>query len=290
MSWFGKVLGGAFGFLMGGPLGAALGAALGHQIDQGGFELRLEGGDPEETLLLKMAFFRATFQIMGHIAKADGRVTPAEIEVARGIMDRMMLPEDWRVTAMRLYNEGKSEQFLFDSTVEQFRVAAQERIHLLRLFIALQMEAALADGALVADKERLLLRLCERLHFSRYEFYGIRARMEAERKFQAFGGRTRNQRAGNDHAHSRHQYQERQWQRYDPPLVRNSLDEAFKALGLRSSASVEEIKRAYRRQISQHHPDKLEATGASQERMQKATEETQKIQKAYEAIQKARRF
>ena len=238
MSWFGKVLGGAFGFLMGGPLGAALGAALGHQIDQGGFELRLEGGDPEETLLLKMAFFTATFQIMGHIAKADGRVTPAEIEVARGIMDRMMLPEDWRVTAMRLYNEGKSEQFLFDSTVEQFRVAAQERIHLLRLFIALQMEAALADGALAPDKERLLLRLCERLHFSRYEFYGIRARMEAERKFQAFGARTRHQRAGNDHAHSRHQYQERQWQRYDPPLARDQLDEAFKALGLRSSASV----------------------------------------------------
>ncbi|NBT46000.1 MAG: hypothetical protein EBT06_14085 [Gammaproteobacteria bacterium] len=120
-------------------------------------------------------------------------VTPAEIEVARGIMDRMMLPEDWRVTAMRLYNEGKSEQFLFDSTVETFRLAAQGRIHLLRLFIALQMEAALADGTLSPDQERLLLRLCERLHFSRYEFYGIQARMEAERKFQAFGARTRHQ-------------------------------------------------------------------------------------------------
>jgi DnaJ like chaperone protein len=114
--------------------------------------------------------------------------------------------------------------------------------------------------------------------------------MEAERKFQAFGARTRHQQRRSDQAHSGHQYQERQWQRYDPPLARDHLDEAFKALGLRSSASVEEIKRAYRRQISQHHPDKLEATGASQERMQKATEKTQKIQKAYEAIQKARRF
>ena len=290
MSWFGKVLGGAFGFLMGGPLGAALGAALGHQIDQGGFELRLEGGDPEETLVLKMAFFTATFQLMGHIAKADGRVTPAEIEAARGIMDRMMLPDDWRVTAMRLYNEGKSEQFLFDSTVEQFRVASKERIHLLRLFVALQMEAALADGALVPDQERLLLRLCERLHFSRYEFYGIRVRMEAERKFQACGTRPRYQESRNDETRSRHQYQERQWQRHDPRVGRNHLDEAFKALGLGSSASVEEIKRAYRRRISQHHPDKLEATGASLKEMQKATEETQKIQKAYEAIQKARHF
>ena len=35
MSWWGTVIGGAFGFLVGGPLGALLGAALGRNFDQG---------------------------------------------------------------------------------------------------------------------------------------------------------------------------------------------------------------------------------------------------------------
>ncbi len=35
MSWWGKVIGGTFGFVMGGPLGAVLGAALGNYFDNG---------------------------------------------------------------------------------------------------------------------------------------------------------------------------------------------------------------------------------------------------------------
>ena len=35
MSWWGKLVGGAFGFMLGGPLGAILGAALGHNFDKG---------------------------------------------------------------------------------------------------------------------------------------------------------------------------------------------------------------------------------------------------------------
>ena len=35
MSWWGKVVGGAFGFMLGGPLGALLGVALGSNFDRG---------------------------------------------------------------------------------------------------------------------------------------------------------------------------------------------------------------------------------------------------------------
>ena len=35
MAWWGKIIGGAFGFMLGGPLGALLGAALGHNFDRG---------------------------------------------------------------------------------------------------------------------------------------------------------------------------------------------------------------------------------------------------------------
>jgi DnaJ like chaperone protein len=159
--------------------------------------------------------------------------------------------------------------------VDQFYADCHRRAYLLRMFIELQTEAALAEGRLPEAKERLLLRLCDRLHFSRYEFFGIRTRMEAERRLSGFGG----------------QNQYRQWRRFEPPRPRETpLAEAYATLGLPASATDSDIKRAYRRLISQHHPDKLAAKGLSTERMQQATEQTQKIQKAYDAICKVRKL
>ena len=77
MNWWGKILGGTFGFMMGGPLGAALGAALGHQFDKGIKNISMEGSPENDQV--KAAFFTATFSVMGHVAKADGYVSDAEI-------------------------------------------------------------------------------------------------------------------------------------------------------------------------------------------------------------------
>jgi DnaJ like chaperone protein len=60
-------------------------------------------------------------------------------------------------------------------------------------------------------------------------------------------------------------------------------------LGLTQSASEEEVKKAYRRLMSQNHPDKLVAKGLPEEMMKLAKEKTQKITKAYETVQQARK-
>ncbi|RQW77088.1 MAG: molecular chaperone DjlA, partial [Methylococcus sp.] len=144
------------------------------------------------------------------------------------------------------------------------------------------------DGRLTPAEEGLLLRICDRLHFSRYEFFGIKTRMETERRFAGFGP------GGGFRQEQNHQqhYQRQQWQhRYEPPRPRETpISEAYAALGLTPSATDSEIKRAYRKLISQHHPDKLAAKGVSADRMKQATEQTQKIQKAYDAICKVRKL
>lgn len=274
MTWLGKVVGGAVGFFMGGPLGAVLGAALGHQLDRnaddiGLLESDLAGGAQYR---IQMAFFTATFSVMGHIAKADGRVTEAEIEAARSVMNRMELRTELRQTAIRLYNEGKRTDFPLDATLEQFRAECQRRYSLFRMFVEIQLEAALADGALHGTEERLLLHLCDRLHFSRFEFYTIKARMEAERRFARYSGR--------------HQH----WSRRETPAREPSLADAYAVLGLSATASDGDIKRAYRKLMSQHHPDKLVAKGVPETMVRIATEKTQKIRKAYEAIAKTRKL
>ncbi|MEZ5583570.1 MAG: hypothetical protein R3F37_13240 [Candidatus Competibacteraceae bacterium] len=87
--WWGKLVGGGLGFMMGGPLGAMLGIAVGHNFDNGfHWPNRTEpalGGKGE----LKTVFFNATFQVMGHLAKRDGRVSENEIAAAQAVMTHL---------------------------------------------------------------------------------------------------------------------------------------------------------------------------------------------------------
>lgn len=274
MAWFGKVLGSTFGFFIGGPLGAALGAVLGHQVDRNLGDASLLEADPtsDSQQRMQMAFFTATFTVMGHLAKADGRVTEEEIATAREIMGRLGLSADMRKTAISLFNDGKQTDFPLDATLEQFRSECHTRYPLFRMFLQCQMEEALADGPLNQAEERLLLYFCERLRFPRFEYHTLRARMEAEQRFARSGRR-------------------HQWGRRDIPDSRAlTLAEAYRLLGVDADTAEPEIKRAYRKLISQHHPDKLQAKGLPDSAVRAATEKTQQIRKAYEAIAKARKF
>ena len=82
MSWWGKVIGGTFGFMLGGPLGAMLGAAWGHSFDERNQNMSGQGGrrsSVDQVESVQSAFFTATFAMMGHLAKSDGLVTREEI-------------------------------------------------------------------------------------------------------------------------------------------------------------------------------------------------------------------
>ncbi len=275
MSWLGKVIGGAFGFLLGGPLGALLGTALGHQYDAGKKgqpqnDPRLESGDQQRA---QMAFFTATFSVMGHLAKTDGNVTRAEIDAARAVMHRLELSEDLRQAAIQLFTEGKKPNFPLHQALEQFRVQCHRRPSLLRLFMQIQLETAYADGPLRPAEEHLLLQICDRIHLSRFDFFAIKARIEAEQRMEHVRYHRQRSRTGPP-----------------PPLRKPPIENAYAVLGLRPSATTEEIKRAYRRLMGQHHPDRLAANGLSEETVRVATEKTQQIRKAYELIAESRKL
>jgi DnaJ like chaperone protein len=279
MSWLGKVVGGTFGFLMGGPVGAILGAAFGHQIDQNGLDLRLTVDDfgSEDSETIQLAFFTATFSLMGYIAKSDGRVSEQEIAFARNIMDKMVLPTPLRHKAMDLFAEGKQPLFDVEAVVADFHRHCRNRDILSRTLIEILTAAALVDGSMSPNKEGILLHICQLIGFSKFEFYGLRARLNTEKRFANFGSRDETG------------YQ-RRYQRANGPLGHEaSIGEAYDILGVPFGASESEVKQAYRRLISQHHPDKLAAKGANDRQMKSANDKTQKIQRAYDAIIKSRK-
>jgi len=269
VSWWGKLVGGAFGFLLGGPLGAVMGAALGHSFDRGmgslpgGAEAGLGEGDRER---VQMAFFTATFSVLGNVAKADGKVSADEIRLAERVMDEMQLSPDMRRAAINLFNQGKSEGFPLAGVLAQFRQECHGRTTLIRLFLEIQVQAAYADGTLHADEARLLQSICDQLGFSRQAFAEIERMIRAERGFRGGAGGGRAQ----------------------ADTGRPSLSQAYDLLGVKKDASDAEIKRAYRRLLSQHHPDKLVSKGLPEEMMKIATQKTHEIRQAYEAITEAR--
>ena len=267
MSWWGKLVGGALGFTLVGPIGALLGAALGHSLDKGIKNLEnspLEGHlNSQEDI--QAAFFTATFSIMGQVAKADGRVTESELDIARDIMQKMQLNDEQKKLAINLFNEGKQAGFDPEPIILQFKKVSGRRLNLLTMFMEIQLSTALADSELHQDEQRILLNTAELLGFKRREFEQLLARSTAEKLYSRY-------------------------HKYNTEQVNSNelLSASYKLLGVNENCSDSDLKKAYRRLMSQHHPDKLVSKGLPEEMMKLATEKTQEIKDAYERIKQFR--
>lgn len=260
MSWWGKVVGGTFGFMMGGPLGAVLGAALGNYFDGG-----LDGLSLDDSLGLgatervQSVFFTTTFALMGYVAKSDGRVTKDEIAMAERVMDQMRLNQQQRTVAINLFNEGKKADFPVHEVLAQFKRESFRRRNLIQIFLEIIVATAFADGRLDAKEQTLIQGIAIDLGYSQADFNALLSRLSGQAHFAGTESTTEKTKA------------------------------AYELLGVPESCGDAELKKAYRRQMNQHHPDKLVAKGLPEEMIDIATEKTQAIKAAYDLLKEQRR-
>lgn len=256
----GLLIGALFGFWTGGLFGLLFGGALGYWIQR-----RLSG----RSLNPQQAFFEATFSVMGKVAKADGRVSETEIQYAREVMARMNLTEAKQREAIGLFNRGKGSDFDIAETVVPLARLLRFRPELKQMFLEVQLQAAFADGQ-VSSKELLVIQqLCELISVSFSDLEQVLQRARAGHAFH-------------EHTYSFH----RQAQ---GPSEAALLKDAYGVLGVDEKESDAVIKRAYRKLMSQHHPDKLVSKGLPEEMIQLAKEKTQEIQSAYDRVKTARK-
>lgn len=259
--WFGKLIGAFFGYLLAGPLGLVLGFLVGSTFDRG-YRLHASSGSFGHQRDIQECFFRNTFTVMGHIAKADGRVSEREIATAKGVMTRLNLSAQQRQFAIEYFNQGKASDFDIEAALREIQEKLTGQRMLLHFFIEIQCQVALADGVMTPKKQALLAKISQRLDveplYQRFE--------------RVFGG-------------GFHQ-QGRQHRPFEQPAPR--IQDDYQLLDIEKSASDADVKRAYRKAMSQNHPDKLMSQGLPEEMIKLATEKTQQIKAAYERIKAAR--
>lgn len=282
----GKLLGAVFGYWMFGIYGAVAGLFFGFFYDKTR-SLRLQHGrygdaplSAEEAERVRQSFFAATFSVMGHVAKADGQVRKTEIALAENIMERLGLNAELRASAIKLFSDGKDAGFDLDLHVQRFRSDCAQSSSLYRVFLEIQIQAALADGKMAREEEIILLRVAEILGFSELIYRQIELLV---RTSMGVGSNTNNryrQRPGSRSSHRR-----------SPPPAQSrgsTMRDAYAVIGVSSDANKATVKKAYRKLMSQHHPDKMVSKGLPEEMLKLATDKTQQIQKAYEQIKEAK--
>ena len=208
-------------------------------------------------------FLESTFAVMGALCKADGVVSRNEIRAAEALFARLRLGPEQRQAAIAAFNRGKAPDFDLDAEVAKVRRACHGRSALLQLFLQIQLEAVAADGGVHPQEHAMLVRVARGLGLAEVDVARLEALLRAAHAGGATGGAS-------------------------PQQARRKLDDAYAALGVEPSASDAQIKQAYRRLMSQNHPDKLASKGLPDSMRELAEERSREITTAYNTIKDAR--
>lgn len=279
--------------LMGGPVGAAVGAALGHQYDDAtdGADhdpdsTSAQNGaraDPTDATAVGERFFRTTFEVMGHVAKSDGRVSENEIRAARTVMTDFHLNSAQVQGAIACFSRGKASDFDVSDAIMGLRKVCRGRPDLLRIFLEIQVRAAIEGSDLRGAARGVLARVAAMLGVGALEFAHIEAilRLRAGRA-GPWSQRTDGHAGNGDWAGHGSREQRQSGGRIAAATL--SLAEAYEILEVDAAVSDHEVTKAYRRQLSRHHPDKLKANGLPESMLEHAKQRTQQIIEAWDVI------
>jgi DnaJ like chaperone protein len=274
MSITGKLAGAILGLLLfRNPWGALIGLVLGHFYDQS-VDASRRRASPGGVLEIGERFFTATFEVMGHVAKADGRVSEAEIAAARKVMSELRLDGAQIHAAIQHFTRGKNREFELEDTMERLRAACASRPELIRVFLEIQVRAALEGVDMQGPARTAVQRVAELLEVSRLELAHMEAVLRLRREqFRGQAGNGGNGGQGSSQSGAKSGMK---------------LEAAYQVLEVDAKAGNDEVSKAYRRQLSKHHPDKLKANGLPDSMLEHAKQRTQQIIEAYELIKAAR--
>src|SRR3990167_2409939 len=253
-SFWGKVLGGIFGFLIGGPTGALFGVLIGNFFDRG-FSQHFNSPYLEvrskRDLPIFEQFIKTNFKVMGYLSKAGGFVPQEAIIAAKNTMLELRLNRSQILLAQQSFNLGKDEKFNLTQELTNFKKITYRNPEFVSVFLDIQYKNVLLIGVTQARYQAL------------------------DEVFQTLGFASINMQS---HFYQAPPYSSSSYSRSEPPPNRpnpfqvNNIVSAYAILNLDTTASKPTVKQAYRRLISRHHPDKLIASKKTEREIKEANE------------------
>jgi len=253
-----KFIGFIAGYYFFGFFGAFIGLFIGSSIDRM-MAYGTGGMNPLQNALRQAVFLETVFISMGKLAKADGHVSQDEIDHVEQFMQKLGMTSQHRQQAIVWFKQGTSPDFNLDATYAKFISVCGNTRNLRQVLLVYLIVMAFADGTFHPAEEALLTDIAARLGYSQTEF---RQLLDMVLNQSHFAGA--------------------------PANAEVALDDAYKALGVSKDSSDQEIKRAYRKLMSQYHPDKLIGQGMPADMIAMATEKAKEIQQAHDLIKKSR--
>lgn len=254
---FAIIIGGLIGYSVGGVPGFIIGAAAGVML-LGYLKKRIR------TRLgnVQAGFLESVFAVMGALCKADGAVTRDEIQVAQTLFERFRLSGEQQDKAKAAFNRGKADDFDLDAELRYFRTISGGHPALLQAFLQAQVSAVAADGTVHPAEHEMLIRVARGLGLPEAQVDQLEAMLRGAQAGAAGAG---------------------------APSSRQQIADAYEALGVSPSASDADIKKAYRKLMSENHPDKLAGKGLPESMREMAEERTSEISHAYDVVRQARK-
>ena len=254
-----KFIGVVAGYYFFGFWGALFGFFIGSVIDR----MRALGAgamNPLQNAIRQAVFLETVFILMGKLAKADGHVSQDEIGHVEQFMQKLGMTAQHRQQAIAWFNQGADPAFDIEQTYKKFMVYCGHTRNLKDVLLVYLIVMALADGHFHPAEEELLTDIAGRLGYGREAFKHMIDMVLNQSRFA--GGQV---------------------------TTAAALDDAYKALGVSKDSTDAEIKRAYRKLMSQYHPDKLIGQGVPEDMIAMATEQAKEIQLAHDLIKKSRK-
>lgn len=260
--YWGKIIGTLAGVATLKPWFVLLGLGVGHWFDTrftaGYRRFEQQGASigrlPEE-------YMRPLFQTIGHLAKADGRVSEDEIRATRSVMHRLGLGPAHVRNAINWFDEGKNPAFPLQPTVRHLRRVAARKPEQRQLFVRLVLEVVLAKNRMSQAERSLVWTICSEFDIGRVELAQLETMIRAQRGFK--------QSPAGD-------------------LDAQRIRKAYATLGIDESATNDEVIKAYRRAMNKSHPDKIAADNPDRAVIVAAENRTREVRAAYEMLKSRR--
>lgn len=278
---FGGIIGGVVGFLLGsmsgsfflGIIGAVIGSSLGKGLSmtqsRGGF------GSQAGTSGTDNLFFVSLFSMLGKMAKADGLVSDSEMNTIKQFMvNDLNLDSQLQAQAMNIFNNSLTSPESFEQYAQQFYIRFRNRPQFIQLMLDALVRMAYADKKVHPAELHLLESAVRIFRVTSYTYESIKNRYAGgDSSYSSGSSYSSNSSYGSSYSSSG-----------------STSNLNYSVLGCTNSSSDTEVKKAYRKKVSEFHPDKIAAKGLPEEFSKFANDKFREIQEAYEEIKKARKF